>query len=341
MSAGGAEPVLSVVASGALATIQDGGRPGLAHLGVPIGGAADPFSLAVANLLHGNRPEAPAVEVAFGGLVLEALAACTVGLAGADLGAEAGGRRLRPGRVALVPAGARISFGGPVTGGLRAYLSLAGGVEAPVVLGSAATFGPGRLGGLRGDGRPLAAGDRLVPVRPGDRSRVGTTWPDGLGPADATAPAHVRTVVRVLAGPHPGPRATSLGPLVDREWRVSADSDRMGVRLDGDPIDRGRPSLSASVPVAWGAIQVPPAGGPIVLLVDHQTIGGYPVPAVVIRADLDRLGQLAPGDQVRFVRVDEAAARAALAARADVLARAGRILLEPDPWDGLPDLAGA
>jgi allophanate hydrolase subunit 2 len=115
----------------------------------------------------------------------------------------------------------------------------------------------------------------------------------------------------------------------------------MGVRLDGRPIVGVGSTSRPSFPVTWGAVQVPSSGLPIVLSCEHQTMGGYPVPAVVIRADLDRLGQLRPGDRIRFETVSEASARAAVTARDETLRWARRILLERDEWDDLAGLAGS
>lgn len=333
--------MLRVIVPGPLATIQDGGRPDRADLGVPIGGAADRYSLAIANLLHGNEPTAPALEVTLGGLVLEAGADVTVALAGADLAARTTRRPIEPGTAVLVAAGQRITFEGPVGDGLRAYLSLAGGVLAPIVLGSASTLARAGIGGLAGAGGRLAVGDLLRPTRPGDRSRAGVSWLGAAAPTVSRPGSDAPERVRILPGPHPGPGGAWLRALAGREWLVSSDSDRMGVRLDGRPIVGVGSTSRPSFPVTWGAVQVPSSGLPIVLSCEHQTMGGYPVPAVVIRADLDRLGQLRPGDRIRFETVSEASARAALTARDETLRWARRILLERDEWDDLAGLAGS
>jgi biotin-dependent carboxylase-like uncharacterized protein len=333
------------VEPGVLATIQDGGRPDAASQGVPIGGAADPTSLAIANLIVGNRPNAPAVELTLGGFEATAEADCTIGIAGADLGARVApsGRVLVAHARDRLRAGETIAFAGPRAGGLRAYLALPSGVDAPLVLGSTATLSIARIGGLHGDGQPLRARDMLRPVD-ADRDRTagvlleGGSWPDLA--LEATGP------IRVLAGPHAGRGARSpLTRLLRRPWTVGPDSDRMGLRLDDassadDLFSAADGADLVSFPVTWGAIQMPPGGRPIVLLCDHQTIGGYPVPAVVIRADIGRLGQLRPGDEVAFETVSEADARVAERERREALELVGRILSEADPWADLAAEAG-
>jgi len=180
---------------------------------------------------------------------------------------------------------------GPVRVGLRAYVAVAGGLATPVVLGSRSSDS---LAGL-GPG-PLRAGDRLARGAPGrPRGRIGPE------PGRPTGP----TVLRVVAGPHGSPG----GGLDATTWRVGSAADRIGVRLeaaDGSVLatDGPRPST----PMVTGAVQVPPDGRPIVLLPDHATVGGYPVVACVVTADLGRLGQLRPGDEVTFVEVDQAGA---------------------------------
>ena len=195
---------------------------------------------------------------------------------------------------------------GRVRRGLRAYLGVAGGLTTPILFGSRSSDS---LAGL-GPG-PLRIGDRL------GRGAVGR--PRGrLAPAPMAAPDGTATL-RVLPGPHGSP---SPG-LTSTRWRVGPDIDRIGVRLE--PADRYRLDAGgprASLPMVTGAVQVPPDGRPIILLPDHATVGGYPVVACVVAADLGLLGQLAPGDAVAFVEVDRSTAdRSARAERLDRDAR--------------------
>jgi biotin-dependent carboxylase-like uncharacterized protein len=325
--------VLEVVDPGLLLTLQDRGRPGFAHLGIPPSGACDPWGLAVANLLAGAPPDGVAVEVTLGGTELHAIEACTIALAGADLGAERDdGRALPTGAVHHLPRGSRIRFAGSAAG-MRAYLGLAGGILATRVLGSAATGMQGGLGGV--DGRALQAGDRLRPVRRGDLGAAGRVWPTRTAPH----PAERFDPVRFVAGPderHLGPGAVDA--LAAAAWTVGRASDRMGIRLDGPALPAGREILSH--PVLPGSIQVPGDGLPVVLLVDGPTIGGYPVAGVVSRAELPRLGQLRPGDRLRLAPQDAGEARASWREQQRQLASVAGALHADAVWQRLLENAG-
>lgn len=291
--------ILQAIEPGLLTTVQDLGRPDAVHLGVPVGGACDRRSLAVANSLLDNDVGAAALEITLAGPVLNVLVDCTLAVAGADFGAriEPSGRGFPPGSSRRVVAGDKVAFGTARDGsGIRAYLALPGGVDVPVVLGSRATCLPGEFGGL--EGRPLRAGDVLAAAA----GRV-----DAARERLAPGPMPARRRLRVLAGPHAGP---ALDALVGGRWVVSARSDRQGVRLEGGaPLDSGDRGEMLSHGVTWGAVQVPPDGLPICLLADHGTVGGYPVVAVVASIDLPALGQLGPGDTVEFEAIELAAAQ--------------------------------
>jgi biotin-dependent carboxylase-like uncharacterized protein len=325
--------VFEVLDPGLLSTIQDLGRAGYEDVGVPRSGACDRRSLAIANHLQGNRPGAAAVELTLGGLTIRAIERCTIGLAGADLGAILDGRRhLEVGAGHLVPAGSTVGFTGGAVGA-RAYLSLAGGVDCAPVLGSAATYVPAGLGGF--GGRALAAGDRLVPGRRGDVRAAGRRW------SGATVLASIGRPLAVLPGPDPdrfGPEG--LAHLTRIGWTVGSSSDRMGVRLEGPEVPRRGADALVSYGVPDGAIQVPADGVPILLLADHQTIGGYPVLAVVATVDLPRAGQLRPGDPVRFEAIDVSEAHRRLRKAEDELERAVRAMAADDAWEDLSLDAG-
>jgi biotin-dependent carboxylase-like uncharacterized protein len=330
---------LEVVEPGLLSTVQDAGRRDWTHLGVPVGGACDPWSLAVANLLAGADAGAAALEMTIVGPTLAVHEATIVGLAGADLGGfvRETGRRLLPGRSHVLAAGTTVAFPGAGTaGGARAYLSVPGGFDVPEVLGSASTLLSAGFGGI--DGRALRAGDVLRGHGPGPATNGERAWPwlegDPLG--DLASPGPRR--LRIVGGPAPGSDA-----LVATEWRVRPDSDRVGLRLE--PASAGGPPLPASGEllshgVVRGAIQLPPGGVPLVLLADHQTTGGYPVAAVVARADHPMLGQLRPGDTVRFAAVSPDEARAAWLEQSQALARGAAALHDGGPWDELWQSAG-
>jgi allophanate hydrolase subunit 2 len=206
-------------------------------------------------------------------------------------------------------------------------------VAANRVLGSASTYATAALGGV--DGRALRAGDVLTSVRRGDLAGAGLSWPSETAPHPAAATGPVLFV--------PGPdlrhlHADLLAALASVTWRIGRASDRMGLRLEGTPLPAGREIVShALVP---GAIQLPPDGQPVVILVDGPTVGGYPVLGVVTRAEMPRLGQLRPGDAVRFRAQEPDDARAAWRVQQDTIARTARALTADALWHRLVDLAG-
>jgi biotin-dependent carboxylase-like uncharacterized protein len=328
---------LEVVDGGLATTIQDGGRPGWAHLGVPPSGAFDPWSLAVANLLVGGDATAAAIEMTLVGPIVVARRPIVVGLAGADLGGHViGGRRLTPGRSHRIEAGETIAFPGDSPDPrARAYLALPGGIDVPEVLGSRSTCLAAGFGGI--DGRGLHVGDAIR----GRRLDNEAAHPDDPPPGDLVWPADpdVRVgdpVLRVIAGPAPG-----IESLVAAPWRVGREADRVGLRLDGGPLPAGIAGEVVSHGVSWGAIQVPPDGRPIVLGADHQTTGGYPVVAVVVTADRPILGQLRPGAQVSLRAIDREAAIEALLEQRAALVAGARALRESIGWVELTRSAGS
>jgi biotin-dependent carboxylase-like uncharacterized protein len=279
--------MIEVLAAGSLTTIQDLGRPGWAHLGVPRSGAADASSLRLANRLLANPESAAALETTLVGPRLRFDRDATVALAGAPVDARIGGRaaamnaplRLRAGDVLEV---------GSASAGLRTYVAVRGGLACELTLGSAATD---ILTGLGPP--PLRAGDRLA-----------------IGPAPAAQPAvdvaptpalAAAPVLELLLGPRADWfTADSLRVLTSSDYTVSDTSNRVGLRLRGPALTRCRDDELKSEGIVAGALQVPPSGTPILLLADHPTTGGYPVVAVVRSADLPVAGQLRPGQGLRF-----------------------------------------
>jgi antagonist of KipI len=333
--------ILDIVEGGLLTTIQDAGRPTWTHLGVPVSGPADPWSHAIANLLAGNEPDAAALELTVVGPTMTARDDGLIGLAGADLGARIrGSRRLEVGRSHQIRAGETIEFpghdGGPAAPGARCTLAVPGGIDVPLVLGSRSTCLAGGFGGL--EGRALRAGDvvRSLPAPGPGSARVELAWPDDDALDQPTGPAgapHRR--LRVLPGP-----AIGLDALVGAPWRVSPAGDRVGVRLEGRSLPDGIGGETLTHGIPWGAVQVPSDGRPILLSADHQTTGGYRVPAVVISADLPILGQLLPGDEVVLEETDQRTAIAALRDRRHRLARGAALLREAAGWEDLAGSAG-
>lgn len=295
---------MRVVAPGFLTTVQDLGRFGYGELGVSAAGAADPLSLRLGNRLLGNPEGAPALEMTLAGGRFRFEAEAVVALTGADFGGSLDGEPAARWSPLAVRAGQTLSFG-PTRDGARAYLCLRGGIDVPLVLGSASTHLPTGIGGVQG--RPLRAGDVLPLGPPAARSPLPPLHPERV------AALHPRGVLRIT----PGAQADWFGPeghalLLDTRWRVLEGSDRTGLRLSAPSLPRSGAGELLTEGAPLGAIQAPPAAGPIVLCVDHQTTGGYPKIGNVIAADLPLLGQLRPRDEIRFEPIDLEAARALL-----------------------------
>ena len=303
--------MLEVIEAGLLTSVQDGGRQGAVGLGVPLGGACDAWALAVANTVLGNERAAAALEMTLLGATVRALADCTVGVGGAEMEGRVieTGAPVRSGSGTVLRRGQTLRFAAVAGEGARTYLALAGGVDVAEVLGSRSTCLVGGFGGL--DGRPLRAGD-VVGGRSSELAEP-RAWP--------AAPVLLGGELRVVRGPHLDRllRAT-FEALIGGAWHVGGRGDRQGIVLDGPLLDARPDPPLLSQGVVWGAIQLPPDGHPIALLADHQTVGGYPVPAVVISADRPLLGQLGPGDALRLVEVSQQEARRALLEREAALA---------------------
>ncbi|MBC7290779.1 MAG: 5-oxoprolinase/urea amidolyase family protein [Actinotalea sp.] len=286
---------LEVLESGPLCLVQDLGRRGHLTLGVPTSGALDRRAAVRANRLVGNDRDRAVLEVLLGGLVLRARQDVVVAVAGAAVPVTVvvDGRTSAPpaGLPFLLRSGTELTLGTPAQG-LRTYVAVRGGIDAPQVLGSRATDV------LSGLGPP--------PVRPGDVLRLlaapGTAVPVAPDDDALEVPAGPEHVVRVA----PGPRADwitpeALGLLGSHPWVVTDRSNRVGLRLAGPALERSVTTELPSEGTVPGAVQVPPDGRPVVFLADHPVTGGYPVVAVVVDEDLDLLGQVRPGERVRLL----------------------------------------
>ncbi len=329
--------LIQVIQPGPLTTVQDLGRPGFAHLGVPASGAADPGSLRQANRLVGNPDHAACLELTLGRVALRFGASATAALAGAAApmrlaiptdqpeantdrsntageptrGGPGGGTAAdradaeggdpawqpSPGTPFSVPAGAILRIG-PPPAGLRSYLAIGGGVAVPAVLGSRSADS------LSGLGPPaLQAGDWLALGPPRSLPERGPGDRPRAAGRPPLMPAMTADAVelRAIAGPRDDWfTAAALDTLAGCDYLVSAASNRSGLRLTGPPLRRARPGELPSEGVATGSLQVTHDGQPILLLADHPTTGGYPVIAVVRSADLGLAAQLRPGQRVRF-----------------------------------------
>jgi antagonist of KipI len=315
---------IAVLEPGLFTTVQDLGRPGHARMGVSAAGAADATALRIANRLAGNPDGSPALEMTLAGCTFRFDAPACVAIAGADMQARIDGRPLPSWSAAPVPTGATLACG-QAAYGARAVLAVAGGIVVPLVLGSASTHVPSRLGGF--EGRALRRGDRLRFGAPAPEMLPAARRvpPDALAALAPAAAGGAAVTLRVTPGAQ-GDRfdEPSRRLLVESEYRVSGASDRMGLRLEGPPIPPpgGGTMLTEGMPL--GAIQIPPAGGPVILFVDHQTTGGYPVIASVASADLSAVAQLRPGSRVRFAMITLDDARRLLAGRAAAIEAASR-----------------
>ncbi len=299
-------PALLVEQPGFSATIQDAGRPGRGHLGVGRSGALDQGALAEASWLVGNAPGAAAVEVAPGGFAARAVGDLVLAVTGARVpltitaAGPGGDQRPAPFRTPFLLRDAEQLRFGPPRDGFRSYLAVRGGVAVAPVLGSRATDILAGLGPA-----PLSAGS-VIAVGAEESTEV---WYAGAEPPrpDGAAPAVLAVTL--------GPRSELFSPAaVDRflasTWTVGTASNRVGLRLSGSdgPVAADAAAQLPSEGMATGSVQVPPSGEPILFLRDHPVTGGYPVIAVVSAPALDRAGQLAPGDQLRFELAPAAAA---------------------------------
>jgi biotin-dependent carboxylase-like uncharacterized protein len=308
---------LRVIQPGMQTTVQDHGRTGFARYGVTASGAADPDALALGNALLTNPPDAAALEITGGNAQFEVLATCVIAVTGAPCVIRLNQRQMPTGVTSALAVGDTLEFG-PTLAGVRVYLCVAGGVAVSKVMGSRATDLRAHLGGL--NGRAVQSGDTIERGTT-DTDYIGRILPGALM---RRLPGNGNWRLRVLPGPHAVQSPNVLDRLRMATFAVDARSDRMGVRLrrvDGPCLEGGE---ALSEGLARGAVQVPPDGEPVVLLADAQTTGGYHVPAVVISADLWKIGQLRPGDTVRFSNVSPEEALAALRQRAEEITQVAR-----------------
>lgn len=278
--------MLRVLATPPGASLQDPGRPGLRSLGIAPAGALDRESARIANRLVGNHDGAAVIEVPLGGLRLRTETATSIAVTGAEVGITIDDRPVDLWWAHPVAAGEEIALG-LATRGARAYVSVVGGFVASTVLGSLSRDTMSGLGPS-----PLAAGDVL---------HTGIPHPI---PANDIAPWRVAGD-DVTLHVRRGPRAAWFTPeawrtLTSAAWIVTADADRVGIRLDGPDLPRAHAGELPSEGMVVGALQVPPSGRPVILLADGPVTGGYPVIGVIAAADRDALGQLRPGAMLRL-----------------------------------------
>lgn len=290
---------IQIVRAGALTTVQDLGRPGYAHLGVPRSGALDQAAHRLANHLVGNEPGAATLETTLTGVTVRALEPVVVAVCGAVAPIRRDGHPAPWAAPIALNAGETLDIGS-ATQGVRNYVAFAGAIAVPPVLGSRSTdllsgLGPQRLR----DGDILPLGNPGGPPHPADAYPVTVTAPD-------PEPNHGSAFELPIL---PGPRAEHFPDLAwqvltGNEYTVSQHSNRVALRLEGPPLRRTGPDTIPSEGAVLGAIQVPADGLPIVFLADHPPTGGYPVIAVVPVAALGLAAQAPPGARLRFRRVE-------------------------------------
>jgi antagonist of KipI len=292
--------MIRVEAPGLMTTVQDLGREGFGPIGVSACGAADPVALRIGNRLLGNPEGAAALELTLVGGAFRFEIDTWLALTGSDFGATLEESPWAPWTVRQVHRGQTLRMQA-TRSGARGYLCVSGGIDVPLVLGSRSTHVLSGLGGF--NGRALAKGDVLQagPVCPPPARRVDPRIGGRLAP---------RRRLRVTAGPQSGwfPEPSQRA-FFATGYRVTEASDRMGLRLEGAAVQAqaSRQMVTAGVPL--GAIQVPGGGQPVIVFVDQQTTGGYPVIANVIAADLPSIGQLRPRDVIEFEAVSLPCAR--------------------------------
>ena len=292
---------LLVESAGLQTTVQDLGRPGFGPEGVSASGAADPVALRLGNLLVENQPGVAGLELTLVGGSFVFPDGAVIAITGADLGATVNGRPLEMWASHTLEPGTKLMFGA-TRNFARGYLAIAGGIQVDPFLGSASTHVLSGLGGF--EGRALRKGDRL---RIGKASKKVRRRRITLAALYAFKP---RKVLRVTEGPQADWFSEAAKRIFYRDvFRVSEESDRVGLRLEGPVLDGSTAREIITEGVSLGAVQVTTSGQPIILFVEQQTTGGYPKIANIIAADLHRIGQLRPRAEIRFQRTSLAVAR--------------------------------
>ena len=285
-----------VLAPGPFTTVQDTGRIGFRHMGIPVSGALDSFSGRVANMLVGNAEDCALLESTIVGPQLAILSEADIALTGAEMNAKLNYTPIETWKTIRVVPGDVLTLG-QVKHGCRGYLAVSGGIAVPEIMGSRSTYAGGKLGGYKG--RCLEKGDI---IRRGEGSLLG----DSRQVPGKWIPKHPgQLTLRAIPGPQDDHFKAGLTTLFRSEFQVSSHADRMGYRLEGPSI-KHRENVSESIisePIIPGGIQVPVDGQPIILLLE-QTVGGYTKIATVITPDLPKIAQAVPGDSIRFQEVN-------------------------------------
>ena len=295
--------MLTIHKSGMQTTVQDLGRTGFQKYGVVASGAMDPYALRMANLIVGNEENAAALEIALMGPSIQIDEEHVISICGGDLTPQLDGNAVKSWRAVIATKGQTLTFG-KLRSGSRSYVAIAGGIVVPKVMGSRSTYMRAGLGGYQG--RALESGDQLAIGEAGAVQKSADRDASWFVPSPSYTS---EPVIRVTKG-----RQFELFSEDSRKhflsetFSVNSQSDRMGYRLDGSRLTLAETQEMISEAVAFGSIQVPADGNPIILMADRQTTGGYPKIAEVITVDLPLISQLKPGDHLRFneVSIEEA-----------------------------------
>jgi biotin-dependent carboxylase-like uncharacterized protein len=287
--------VFQVLKPGLFTTVQDMGRYGYLRYGVPISGAMDTFSLVAANVLVANNPNDACLEITFIGPELQALTRTQIAITGGSISPKINGQNIPMWQTLEVQEGEVVSFG-RMESGCRAYLSIRGGINTPLVLESRSTYVRGGFGGI--NGRQLKTGD-IIEEFDAPLLKSGYTLPEELVPQFTG-----QFTAHVVLGPQESMfTEKGINTFLSSQYKVTLEADRMGYRLEGQSIEHKAKAEIVSDPLLPGAIQVPKNGQPIVIMQDAQTTGGYPKIAVAITPDVSLLGQAKPNDVINFSRI--------------------------------------
>lgn len=302
------EAILKVIKPGLLTTIQDLGRTRFQKYGMVVAGAMDDFALQISNILVGNPKQEAALEITLMGPTLQVLDDAVIAICGGDLSPKVDGETVPMWKSFSVKKDQLIEFGKPIEGA-RAYLSVAGGFDIPLVMNSKSTFLKAKIGGI--NGRILEKDDRLYRGE-GNNSIIGRSL------HFKEVPRYPKEInVRVCLGPHlQAFSEPSIRTFLSSKYEVTPQSDRMGYRLKGPRLDHTSSADIISEAIPLGGIQVPANGDPIILMADRQTTGGYTRIATVISSDISKLAQALPGTQVQFIAISVEEAQAIYKKRA-------------------------
>lgn len=321
--------MIEIVNTPPLNTIQDLGRFGFRSHGIGCAGAMDRVALAAGNVALGNDPDLAGIEFQLFPVAIQFGADAVIAITGADCAPKLDGRLLPPWWAVEVKAGQTLILSSPLSG-MRSYLTVAGGIDVPVILGSRSTQIRDGFGGF--SGRALQAGDRLpiglyAPFKFRDASGLGiqpaeTVLKGGHHPWAAADDIVLRVIA---ASEYEQFDAASLSAFTTLSWTVTVQSNRMGYRLAGPSLCRSNPTEMRSQGIVAGVVQVPPSGEPIIQLSDGNSAGGYPKIAVVVQSDLWRVAQATMGRTLRFAEVSLASAREAKAEQSHYLEKVARL----------------